>query len=202
MMRFSLEGDMIGKIRSKMISRRRAFYLLGALGFVAAPTVPKLSKADVQRAGASLGRRKVALALQGGGSHGAFTWGVLDRLLGDATIDVVGVTGTSAGAMNGAVLVDGLVRGGPEQASTELRRYWEALGAIAEPSCYVSLMKRARRLGVYDFTLLKLPRSWKNFRCPSKLNNYPPLLVAMIGTLFIFILTSNWSSLIPGVEPP
>ena len=75
-------------------------------------------------------RRKVALALQGGGSHGAFTWGVLDRLLDDATIDIIGVTGTSAGAMNGAVLVDGLVRGGPKQARAELRRYWEGVGAM------------------------------------------------------------------------
>jgi NTE family protein len=76
------------------------------------------------------GRRKLALALQGGGSHGAFTWGVLDRLLDDATIDIIGVTGTSAGAMNGAVLVDGLLRGGPEQARAGLRRYWEAIGAM------------------------------------------------------------------------
>jgi NTE family protein len=70
------------------------------------------------------------LALQGGGSHGAFTWGVLDRLLDDATIDIIFVTGTSAGAMNGAVLVDGLVRGGRKQARTRLRRYWEAVGAM------------------------------------------------------------------------
>ena len=66
-------------------------------------------------------RRKLALALQGGGSHGAFTWGVLDRLLDGETIEIIGVTGTSAGAMNGAVLVDGLVRGGPQEASAELR---------------------------------------------------------------------------------
>ena len=69
------------------------------------------SNAGAQYAAAP-GRRKVALALQGGGSHGAFTWGVLDRLLDDETIEIIGVTGTSAGAMNGAVLVDGLVRGG------------------------------------------------------------------------------------------
>jgi NTE family protein len=55
---------------------------------------------------------------------------VLDRLLDDATIDVKGVTGTSAGAMNAAALVDGLLRGGPEQARTQLRRYWEAVGAM------------------------------------------------------------------------
>jgi NTE family protein len=75
-------------------------------------------------------RRKIALALQGGGSHGAFTWGVLDRLLDDATIDIIGVTGTSAGAMNNAVLVDGLVRGGAKQARAELRQYWEKVGAM------------------------------------------------------------------------
>jgi len=121
---------MIGKITSEMISRRWALSLLGALGFVAAPTVLRPSNAEAQTAGAAPGRRKVALALQGGGSHGAFTWGVLDRLLDDATIDIVGVTGTSAGAMNGAVLVDGLVRGGPEQARAELRRYWEGVGAM------------------------------------------------------------------------
>ena len=73
------------------------------------------SDVEAQRA-AVPGRRKVALALQGGGSHGAFTWGALDRLLDDETIEIIGVTGTSAGAMNGAVLVDGLVRGGPKQA--------------------------------------------------------------------------------------
>jgi hypothetical protein len=97
---------MIGKI-----SRRCALSLLGALGFAAAPTMLRPSNAEAQT-GAAPARRKVALALQGGGSHGAFTWGVLDRLLDDPTIDIVGVTGTSAGAMNGAVLVDGLVRGG------------------------------------------------------------------------------------------
>jgi NTE family protein len=73
---------------------------------------------------------KVALALQGGGSHGAFTWGVLDRFLEDASLNVIGVTGTSAGAMNGAVLVDGLVREGPKEARAKLRRYWEAVGAM------------------------------------------------------------------------
>src|SRR5262249_19561203 len=69
-------------------------------------------------------RRKLALALQGGGSHGAFTWGVLDRLLDEATSDIIGVTGTSAGAISGAILVDGLVGGGPAQARAKLRRYW------------------------------------------------------------------------------
>ena len=79
---------------------------------------------------ATPGRRKIALALQGGGSHGAFTWGVIDRLLEEPTTDIIGLTGTSAGAMNGTVLVDGLLRGGPTQASAGLRRYWQAVGAM------------------------------------------------------------------------
>jgi NTE family protein len=97
------------------------------------------SNAEAQYAAAP-GRRKVALALQGGGSHGAFTWGVLDRLLDDETIEIIGVTGTSAGAMNGALLVDGLVRRGPKQARTELRRYWEAVGSMPGFGSYFSNM--------------------------------------------------------------
>lgn len=75
-------------------------------------------------------RRKVGLALQGGGSHGAFTWGVLDRLLEEKTLEFIGVTGTSAGAMNAIVLADGLVRGGPNEARRRLRTFWEAIGAM------------------------------------------------------------------------
>ena len=73
-------------------------------------------------------RRKIALALQGGGSHGAFTWGVLDRLLQDDTIEIIGVTGTSAGAMNAICLAEGLAQGGPEEARRQLRKFWEAVG--------------------------------------------------------------------------
>ena len=85
-----LEADMIEKIETKMFSRRSAFSLLGlpaALGLAAAPMAPMPSDANEQTATAAPGRRRVALALQGGGSHGAFTWGVLDRLLDDATIN-------------------------------------------------------------------------------------------------------------------
>ena len=75
-------------------------------------------------------RRQIALALQGGGSHGAFTWGVLDRLLEDKTVEIIGVTGTSAGAMNAICLADGLTKGGPEQAKRQLRRFWESVGKM------------------------------------------------------------------------
>jgi len=88
-------------------------------------------------------RRKIALALQGGGSHGAFTWGVLDRILDDPTIEIIGVTGTSAGAMNAAALVGGLLRGGAKQARVELRRYWEAVGAMPGFGSFFSQMSGA-----------------------------------------------------------
>lgn len=83
-----------------------------------------------RRSASSSTPRKVALALQGGGSHGAFTWGVLDRMLEDETLEIIGVTGTSAGAMNAIVLADGMVRGGRKQARAELRQFWEAIGKM------------------------------------------------------------------------
>jgi NTE family protein len=70
------------------------------------------------------GARTVSLALQGGGAHGAFTWGVLDRLLEDERIKIDGVSATSAGAMNGAVLVYGMIKGGREGARKLLRQFW------------------------------------------------------------------------------
>ena len=68
------------------------------------------------------------LALQGGGSHGAFTWGVLDRLLDDDTLAIDGVSGTSAGALNAAVLATGWAEGGRAGAQAALRAFWLDVG--------------------------------------------------------------------------
>ena len=73
----------------------------------------------------------VDLALQGGGSHGAFTWGVVDRLLEEDKIVVEAVSGTSAGAMNACALVEGLTVGGPQAARDKLREYWAAVSRSA-----------------------------------------------------------------------
>ena len=70
--------------------------------------------------------KRVSLALQGGGAHGAFTWGVLDHLLEDGRIAVAGISGASAGAMNAVMLADGLARGGPEEARQRLADFWRA----------------------------------------------------------------------------
>ena len=59
---------------------------------------------------------RINLALQGGGAHGAFTWGVLDRLLDEEDIEVAGISGTSAGALNGAAFKSGWIRGGRDGA--------------------------------------------------------------------------------------
>jgi NTE family protein len=72
-------------------------------------------------------RKRIDLALQGGGAHGAFTWGVLDRLLEDGRLEIAGICGTSAGAMNGAALAYGLARGGPAEARAVLKRFWGLL---------------------------------------------------------------------------
>jgi NTE family protein len=76
-------------------------------------------------------RRQIDLALQGGGSHGAFTWGVLDRLLEDERLEIAGISGTSAGAMNAVALAAGLMQGGRVGAREALRRFWTAVVAAS-----------------------------------------------------------------------
>ncbi len=73
------------------------------------------------------GTKAVNLALQGGGAHGAFTWGVLDRLLEDERLTLDGISGTSAGAMNAVVLASGFEQGGREGARESLRNFWRAV---------------------------------------------------------------------------
>lgn len=72
-------------------------------------------------------RVRLNLALQGGGAHGAFTWGVLDRLLDESDIDFGWISGTSAGAVNAIALADGLAEGGRAAARDKLRGIWEAV---------------------------------------------------------------------------
>jgi NTE family protein len=76
------------------------------------------------------GSKVVNLALQGGGSHGAFTWGVLDRLLEDADLSFDGITASSAGAVNSVALAYGLSVGGREEARATLKRFWKRLSEI------------------------------------------------------------------------
>ena len=79
-------------------------------------------------------RKRVNLALQGGGSHGAFTWGVLDRLLEDGRLEIAAISGTSAGAMNAVALADGYTTGGPEGAREKLEGFWKTMSDAARLS--------------------------------------------------------------------
>lgn len=77
-------------------------------------------------------RRRLKLALQGGGAHGAFTWGVLDALLASEHFEIEAVVGTSAGAMNAVALSHGLRQGGSAAARQTLRAFWERVGRQAK----------------------------------------------------------------------
>src|SRR4051812_33286533 len=76
-------------------------------------------------------RKRLNLALQGGGAHGAFTWGVLDRLMRDGRIFIDGISGTSAGAMNGVVFTDGFIKNGRMGAIDSLHAFWKAISERA-----------------------------------------------------------------------
>ena len=76
--------------------------------------------------------KRINLALQGGGAHGAFTWGVLDRLLCEDDLEIAAISGTSAGALNGAALKAGMIEGGPKGARDRLDWLWREIGARPE----------------------------------------------------------------------
>jgi NTE family protein len=76
--------------------------------------------------------KRINLALQGGGAHGAFTWGVLEHLLGDDRLVIEGVSGTSSGAMNAIMLTDGLARGGRAEAQKRLGDFWRSVSSTGD----------------------------------------------------------------------
>lgn len=80
--------------------------------------------------------RLITLALQGGGAHGAFTWGVLERILEDERLVIEAISGTSAGAMNAAVLADGFEKGGAAGAKQALEDFWRTMSRYGAFSHY------------------------------------------------------------------
>lgn len=78
-------------------------------------------------------QKAINLALQGGGAHGAFTWGVLDALLEDGRCQFEGISGTSAGSMNAVVMLDGLLEGGPDRAREQLAEFWFGVSQAGAP---------------------------------------------------------------------
>ena len=76
------------------------------------------------------GAKRVSLALQGGGSHGAFTWGVMHRLMSEPRIYIDGISGTSAGAMNAVVFADGFLKGRRQGAIDALEQFWKGVADL------------------------------------------------------------------------
>jgi NTE family protein len=81
-------------------------------------------------------RASIALALQGGGSHGAFAWGVLDRLLEDHRFEIEAISGASAGSVNAVALAHGLLQDGRDGARTSLQSFWDAIAAATPPGFF------------------------------------------------------------------
>ena len=87
--------------------------------------------------------KRINLALQGGGAHGAFTWGVLEHLLTDERLAIEGISGTSAGAVNAVMLADGLCRGGRDEAQKRLAEFWHAVSSSGNlPAVQRAVMER------------------------------------------------------------
>ena len=121
---------------------------------------------------------RIDLALQGGGSHGAFTWGVLDRLLDETTITPDGISGTSAGALNAAVLATGWAEGGRCGAQVALRAFWTDVGQSQSPygGCFGSRQRAAQpATGLAAFNLDQHPlyawgQQWLRLFSPYQFN--------------------------------
>ena len=121
--------------------------------------------------------RRIDLALQGGGSHGAFTWGVLDRLLEDASLAFAGVSGTSAGALNAAVMASGHARGGRAGARAALGAFWHDIARCSSPFSPADAMASASSLGFDRLPGVQWLRSYFRSFSPYEFNplNLNPL---------------------------
>lgn len=130
-------------------------------------------------------KKRINLALQGGGAHGAFTWGVLDRLLEDDRIEFEGITGTSSGAMTAAVMAYGLISGGREHARALLSRLWEAIADMVpfEPpeNSVLDLMQRPQDPNPWLQAYVDLARTFSPyFLNPTGYNPLRALLAELI----------------------
>lgn len=111
---------------------------------------------------------RINLALQGGGAHGAFTWGVLDALLDDPHIEFEGLSGSSAGAMNAVVFTHGWLQGGRAGARDALARFWTELGKQMP----WGLMTRRKGDSIAFSPAGKLLSSWAGQFSPAQLNPF------------------------------
>lgn len=118
--------------------------------------------------------RPINLALQGGGAHGAYTWGVLDALLEDGRLAFEGISGTSAGAMNAVLLAEGLIEGGAEGARAKLNAFWGDLGRVGAlfPAHSHQHMQEWFGPGVASLASNMMNFDWTQYFSPSQFNPF------------------------------
>ena len=122
-------------------------------------------------------QKTLSLALQGGGAHGAFTWGVIDGLLSDGRIKFDAISGTSAGAMNAVVMTDGLARDGVKGALQRMEEFWHSVsregGMVSRMRALIDPILSFWSLPGWDWD----PSDLRNFRSPYEFNplNINPL---------------------------
>ena len=117
-------------------------------------------------------KQRINIALQGGGSHGAYTWGVLDALLQDDRIHVEGVSGTSAGGMNATAMIQGLIQNGRQGARDSLAAFWNRVGEEGLKS-WIQLNpidKMAKNFSVSKNPMFQMLKMMNSFYSPYQLN--------------------------------
>ncbi len=150
--------------------------------------------------------KKINLALQGGGAHGAFTWGVLDSLLADPRIEIEGISGASAGAISAVTLADELVRGGPQEARNRLAGIWRAVSSNGDlPELQRAVTQKLLSFVPYEGSPAKawldtLSRFWSPYDFnPLNINPLKDVIERFVdfdalracGTLKLFVSATN-----------
>jgi NTE family protein len=111
---------------------------------------------------------RISLALQGGGAHGAFTWGVLDTLLANPRVHFEGLSGSSAGAMNAVVLASGWIKGGRDGARQALAEFWTAVGKQMP----MGMVSQGESDAISLSPASKMLANWAAYFSPSQLNPF------------------------------
>ncbi len=116
----------------------------------------------------------INIALQGGGAHGAYTWGVLDRLLEDGRLAIEGISGTSAGAMNAVLLAQGLMEGGAEGARAKLNEFWGDLACVGAlfPAQSHQQLQQWFGPGVANMASQFMNFDWTHYFSPAQFNPF------------------------------
>ena len=107
---------------------------------------PRTAKPATTSATANNSKKKINIALQGGGAHGAFAWGILDKFLEDGRVEIEGISGTSAGSMNAVVYASGMIKG-PEGAREALHNFWKKISEAGEKYSLVKLTPLEKMMG-------------------------------------------------------